>query len=111
MIRRPPRSTLFPYTTLFRSVNKYITGKPGDYEVPGEYLDDETFAAMLAEAQKKPPSNVAMFTSDTKKRINELKEVESSTFYRTRNNPDNLFYRKAGHSDRSITVQSPQPAC
>lgn len=39
-----------------------------------------------------PPSNVAMFTSDTKKRINELKEVESSTFYRTRNNPDNLFY-------------------
>ena len=27
-------------------------GKPGDYEVPGEYLDDETFAAMLARAQK-----------------------------------------------------------
>src|SRR2546430_12663045 len=23
MIRRPPRSTLFPYTTLFRSVGKY----------------------------------------------------------------------------------------
>src|SRR5256886_2931183 len=23
MIRRPPRSTLFPYTTLFRSVNEY----------------------------------------------------------------------------------------
>src|SRR3712207_8028675 len=23
MIRRPPRSTLFPYTTLFRSVNVY----------------------------------------------------------------------------------------
>src|SRR5258708_39804403 len=23
MIRRPPRSTLFPYTTLFRSVNSY----------------------------------------------------------------------------------------
>src|SRR5260370_28705436 len=27
MIRRPPRSTLFPYTTLFRSV--------GDHHVPG----------------------------------------------------------------------------
>src|SRR5260370_20387625 len=25
MIRRPPRSTLFPYTTLFRSVNIHIT--------------------------------------------------------------------------------------
>src|SRR2546427_8099570 len=25
MIRRPPRSTLFPYTTLFRSVNGMVT--------------------------------------------------------------------------------------
>src|SRR3989449_5119549 len=25
MIRRPPRSTLFPYTTLFRSVREYVT--------------------------------------------------------------------------------------
>src|SRR5258708_10659115 len=24
MIRRPPRSTLFPYTTLFRSINKGV---------------------------------------------------------------------------------------
>src|SRR5258708_31026953 len=29
MIRRPPRSTLFPYTTLFRSGNAPITMKPG----------------------------------------------------------------------------------
>src|SRR2546430_5729348 len=35
MIRRPPRSTLFPYTTLFRSLEKYevatvtAVGKPG----------------------------------------------------------------------------------
>src|SRR2546430_13666114 len=26
MIRRPPRSTLFPYTTLFRSVTSYCSG-------------------------------------------------------------------------------------
>src|SRR5258705_7843038 len=26
MIRRPPRSTLFPYTTLFRSVDKRVLG-------------------------------------------------------------------------------------
>src|SRR2546425_8088975 len=26
MIRRPPRSTLFPYTTLFRSLDKYAGG-------------------------------------------------------------------------------------
>src|SRR5256885_15034228 len=28
MIRRPPRSTLFPYTTLFRSVFKVNEGRP-----------------------------------------------------------------------------------
>src|SRR3712207_8481095 len=42
MIRRPPRSTLFPYTTLFRSVNwsgmlgqttKDLIGRLGDSEI------------------------------------------------------------------------------
>src|SRR5256885_6881177 len=28
MIRRPPRSTLFPYTTLFRSLNVYMDRTP-----------------------------------------------------------------------------------
>ena len=32
-------------------VGRY-TNPPTDYEVPGEYLDDETFAAMLSEAEK-----------------------------------------------------------
>src|SRR2546425_8400942 len=30
MIRRPPRSTLFPYTTLFRSL---LPLKPGEYQL------------------------------------------------------------------------------
>src|SRR3712207_7701938 len=29
MIRRPPRSTLFPYTTLFRSTFKAVKFRPG----------------------------------------------------------------------------------
>src|SRR2546429_5089698 len=29
MIRRPPRSTLFPYTTLFRSNRRHSRQKPG----------------------------------------------------------------------------------
>src|SRR5256885_8513938 len=28
MIRRPPRSTLFPYTTLFRSVDELVVREP-----------------------------------------------------------------------------------
>src|SRR5256885_12163817 len=31
MIRRPPRSTLFPYTTLFRSIELYQQCDAGDY--------------------------------------------------------------------------------
>src|SRR3712207_8635689 len=35
MIRRPPRSTLFPYTTLFRSP----TGPPGEKNLPSPFFD------------------------------------------------------------------------
>src|SRR6478672_1764672 len=33
MIRRPPRSTLFPYTTLFRSVGQDVPPVPGERAV------------------------------------------------------------------------------
>src|SRR3989475_12847700 len=40
MIRRPPRSTLFPYTTLFRSRPITVIGaRPGDRDVPAVWLD------------------------------------------------------------------------
>src|SRR3712207_7003914 len=33
MIRRPPRSTLFPYTTLFRSWQRFVAAwEAGDYD-------------------------------------------------------------------------------
>src|SRR2546428_2827002 len=35
MIRRPPRSTLFPYTTLFRS-SKRLGRDAGDHTAPGK---------------------------------------------------------------------------
>src|SRR3712207_7228347 len=38
MIRRPPRSTLFPYTTLFRSYGQSFMMNVGDEK--GEILDD-----------------------------------------------------------------------
>src|SRR3989475_10059358 len=34
MIRRPPRSTLFPYTTLFRSVNDYLAKRDAQWMGP-----------------------------------------------------------------------------
>src|SRR3712207_7953698 len=35
MIRRPPRSTLFPYTTLFRSVLEDVGVHPGAHHLGG----------------------------------------------------------------------------
>src|SRR2546422_4169610 len=40
MIRRPPRSTLFPYTTLFRSQRREMMQRkwPGDIDAAYEFL-------------------------------------------------------------------------
>src|SRR5205085_12572394 len=38
IIRRPPRSTLFPYTTLFRSVEEVLVGDPAAVRRPGRLL-------------------------------------------------------------------------
>src|SRR3712207_7292885 len=69
MIRRPPRSTLFPYTTLFRSVRtmadvpQQLTGEdvPELLEVRGEiYFPVAAFAdvnAGMVEQRKAPFAN------------------------------------------------------
>src|SRR5260221_11009706 len=43
MIRRPPRSTLFPYTTLFRSTATDLSGEDGDFTI--RLASGERFAA------------------------------------------------------------------
>src|SRR3712207_8585557 len=51
MIRRPPRSTLFPYTTLFRSVLGQLLGRdPGLALLPGHvHLDQDLAGGVLLE--------------------------------------------------------------
>src|SRR5258705_13406222 len=73
MIRRPPRSTLFPYTTLFRSV--VPTRATGTFEVkvtpqPSEdKTDDATLGRMTIDKQihgdLKATSKGQMLTADT----------------------------------------------
>src|SRR5258708_37826925 len=53
MIRRPPRSTLFPYTTLFRSPHA-IPGRPSD--APGGRLTDVLRGASSPTAAARSPS-------------------------------------------------------
>src|SRR5436189_2508259 len=49
MIRRPPRSTLFPYTTLFRSLYETLAAYPG-VKLPrmALFFDRDDRASMLA---------------------------------------------------------------
>src|SRR3712207_7130911 len=61
MIRRPPRSTLFPYTTLFRSLEGEQE-RGGDEQRGGEVLDgavDERGDRALLEHQPKNTSAVS----------------------------------------------------
>src|SRR3712207_9012117 len=48
MIRRPPRSTLFPYTTLFRSSSDHRHNRLGSRAVEGERLHDRMGIAAAA---------------------------------------------------------------
>src|SRR3712207_7272845 len=50
MIRRPPRSTLFPYTTLFRSLNAAIASVFSERQIYriDHYLGKETVQNVLA---------------------------------------------------------------
>src|SRR2546422_1961114 len=41
MIRRPPRSTLFPYTTLFRSGRVAVVEASERFSITGDHLPDE----------------------------------------------------------------------
>src|SRR5260370_9887687 len=55
MIRRPPRSTLFPYTTLFRSA---------------EHGTDAAQLAPLADGQQRPPGRSEEHTSELQSHLN-----------------------------------------
>src|SRR2546427_4713439 len=100
MIRRPPRSTLFPYTTLFRS-DAWLNGKPkqadaliklpplgvlvSGAERPEEeaLLPDEQLAALKAEDRKSTRLNsshsqisYAVFCLKKKKKHNRVKKCD-----------------------------------
>src|SRR5256886_6342695 len=57
MIRRPPRSTLFPYTTLFRSVDE------------AHMLTREAWNALLKILEEPPPGVVFVFATTEPQKI------------------------------------------
>src|SRR2546429_6734189 len=63
MIRRPPRSTLFPYTTLFRSVHR-SAGRLGNQNWPAVTATDHFFGATLPDEDF--PGGQTLFQRDRK---------------------------------------------
>src|SRR3712207_7858380 len=65
MIRRPPRSTLFPYTTLFRSLRE-LRAEQGVYEgaLPGVEFADDDEQEQLLEVRVRPPDELYVLRSE-----------------------------------------------
>src|SRR3712207_7687007 len=61
MIRRPPRSTLFPYTTLFRSIPEFIGRLPVSVSI--DPLGKEDLMKILTEPRNAITKQYAKFLS------------------------------------------------
>src|SRR2546422_1801046 len=65
MIRRPPRSTLFPYTTLFRSKPYHIPVSPNPTRTPTSGAKERRTAGV----QRVPQSRSEEHTSELQSRL------------------------------------------
>src|SRR3712207_8365780 len=70
MIRRPPRSTLFPYTTLFRSLSTGTAGLPGRKPKSSTFFWFSGPRTNLENAS--PPSRSASSTQRSEEHTSEL---------------------------------------
>src|SRR5689334_23602250 len=79
MIRRPPRSTLFPYTTLFRSADQHIGTGALDHRARRrlESLDQRTRFRVTGEDVAKAEARVR----DTDRKSTRLNSSHSSISY------------------------------
>src|SRR2546427_7776552 len=93
MIRRPPRSTLFPYTTLFRSL----------FEVPSPSQESVPAGLDLAMQEHLHPTQVARVGTDRKStRLNSSHSQISYAVFclkkKKKNRRSSEFCEKAGHN-------------
>src|SRR5438093_7882692 len=63
MIRRPPRSTLFPYTTLFRSHAREVRQQPGDRGAVAEQRLTEAAGVELRARSEEHTSELQSLTN------------------------------------------------
>src|SRR3712207_8596217 len=89
MIRRPPRSTLFPYTTLFRSGRQHDEARSG-----GEQVGDEAggTADLLEVVQDQQQPLVGDVVEDPLRRGPAVRDVEDRKSTRLNSSHANISY-------------------
>src|SRR5436190_3381357 len=80
MIRRPPRSTLFPYTTLFRSL--HYLGAPGGLRALAALLD-ESVPTIKADRSEEHTSELQSHSDLVCRLLLEKKKITDPTLYTT----------------------------
>src|SRR2546430_12468903 len=70
MIRRPPRSTLFPYTTLFRSIRRLKKRKSKPPKAPSVVLEVVVNQRRVTTEQRVEQSQQAVFIDRKSTRLN-----------------------------------------
>src|SRR5947207_9135099 len=78
---RPPRSTLFPYTTLFRSLNETLPlGDHGHAQSPQQYADTLSFTSGLPLVMvKRNSQKIAQALTNMRTVLNGLTRSEEHT--------------------------------
>src|SRR3712207_8454183 len=93
MIRRPPRSTLFPYTTLFRSDVRHPAG-PVERRVEVGHVDDVEAAEDLLRLGERAVGGqrVAVAAADGRRRLRRLKRLADRKSTRLNSSHANISY-------------------
>src|SRR3989442_2743110 len=77
MIRRPPRSTLFPYTTLFRSLRVTVVQVPLQVQVPPARLAASRSTVSEEALTPEPPSVTEPSVTGTERPEEHTSEIQA----------------------------------
>src|SRR5260370_35533240 len=104
MIRRPPRSTLFPYTTLFRSIRVLMAEFGAEtYSIPPEFLEQVKRFVQQYEGPDRP--NMARALGEASQEMKTMRQI-----FEQNNLPPDLAYIVLVESALSGASTSPPAA-
>src|SRR5258708_22883149 len=103
MIRRPPRSTLFPYTTLFRSLKKAVERLDGLRTPEGEPIRPNTLAELRRDMARR------RLVNDQIRQIEDTRLERSEEHTSELQSPDHLVCRLLLEKKKKKPEQAPSP--